>query len=103
MKISNSGGPNLGQVDSAKSKGADALLPNKGEQKVKGAGDSAQVFVSERAQMMNKAKEIASRSDDVNSEKVARLQKLIDSGKYNINAEAIADKMVDEHMMLPSE
>ena len=27
-----------------------------------------------------------------------RLQKMIDEGKYNIDAKAIADKMVDEHL-----
>ena len=62
---------------------------------------SAQVDVSERAQMMQKAKDLASRPDTVDEAKVARLQKLIDDGKYKIDADAIADRLVDEHLTIP--
>ncbi len=105
MKINNSIGPNLTQIDNAKSKGAtDSNVVGRGSRESGGVGESAQVHVSERAQMMNRANEIASNGiDSVDEAKVARLQKLIDEGKYNISAEAIADRLVDEHMMLPSE
>lgn len=62
---------------------------------------SAEVQLSPRAQSMAKAKEIAS-AETVDSEKVARLQKLIDAGEYKVDASAIADRMVDEHLLMPS-
>jgi negative regulator of flagellin synthesis FlgM len=56
--------------------------------------------LSPRAQDMKKIKEIATAAPDVDEAKVARLQKLIDEGKYKIDADAIADKMVDEQLMM---
>ena len=35
---------------------------------------------------------------DVNEEKVARLKAAIQNGSYKVDAEKIADKMVDEHI-----
>lgn len=63
--------------------------------------NSANVNVSERAQMMAKAKEIASQPMSVDEAKVARLQKLIDEGNYKVDADAIADRLVDEHLSIP--
>ena len=56
--------------------------------------------VSERAQLMQKAKDIASKSS-VDEAKVARLQKLIDEGKYKVDADAVADRLVNAHMDFP--
>ena len=66
-------------------------------------GSSARVNLSESVRDMAKIKELATpKADDVDMAKVERLQKLIDQGEYKIDAQAIADRMVDEHMMLPS-
>lgn len=108
MKIThNKVGQNLNTRDTA---GADKAAENS---KVKGAGDNnskaaatlmdsdmgaTRVDLSKRAQDMKKAKEIAMATPDVNEEKVARLQKLIDEGKYKVGAKDIADKMVDEEL-----
>lgn len=54
------------------------------------------VDISKRAQDIRKAKEIANAQPDVDEAKVARLQKLIDEGKYKVDASAIADKMISE-------
>ncbi|MGE0527352.1 MAG: flagellar biosynthesis anti-sigma factor FlgM [Bdellovibrionales bacterium] len=62
--------------------------------------DSAAVNVSERAQMMQKAKDIAS-ATTVDEAKVARLQKMIDEGRYSVDAKDIADRLVDEHLVIP--
>ena len=59
---------------------------------------SAQVKMSPDAQAMQKAKAVAS-ADSIDEAKVARLQKLIDEGKYKIDAAAVADRLVDEHLM----
>ncbi len=100
-KIGNTSGlttGNAGRAEGANSKkeiGAKSLFDKSTVQ------DSANVNVSERAQMMAKAKEIASGPMTVDEAKVARLQKMIDEGKYKVDAEAIADRLVDEHMTIP--
>jgi negative regulator of flagellin synthesis FlgM len=64
-------------------------------------GQSARVDVSARAQEVRKAKELATPSNGIDEAKVARLQKLIDKGEYKVDAEAIADRMIDEHSKMP--
>jgi negative regulator of flagellin synthesis FlgM len=59
---------------------------------------SAKIDLSPEAQAYQKAKALAS-NDDIDEAKVSRLQKLIDEGKYNINAEAVADRLVDEQIL----
>lgn len=51
---------------------------------------------------MKRAKEIATPSNDIDESKVARLQKMIDAGEYRVDAEAIADKLLDEHLKMPT-
>ena len=63
--------------------------------------DSASVNLSDRAQRFAQAKAIAGQPGEVDEAKVARLQKLIDEGKYSVDAQSIADRLVDEHMNLP--
>lgn len=64
-----------------------------------GNTDSAsKVDISSQAQTLRKAREIAMATPDVDEAKVARLQKLIDDGKYKTDAAAIADRMVDEQL-----
>lgn len=108
MKVTNNrvGGANPG-VDGAKSAKTDSLSALGKDKKISGVGgkaeakNSAKIDLSERAQMMQKAKEIAGRPDSVDEAKVARLQKLIDEGKYKVDADAIADRLVDEHLSIP--
>jgi negative regulator of flagellin synthesis FlgM len=63
--------------------------------------DATRLQLSPQARQINKAKEIASQ-DSVDEAKIAHLQKLIDSGEYKVDAEAVADKLVNEHLLLPS-
>jgi negative regulator of flagellin synthesis FlgM len=63
--------------------------------------DATKLNVSSQARQISKAKEIASQ-DSIDEAKVARLQKMIDGGEYKVDAEAIADKLVNEHLLLPS-
>jgi negative regulator of flagellin synthesis FlgM len=64
-------------------------------------GSSARVDVSERAQQMQKAKDVAMAADSIDEAKVARLQRLIDDGKYKVDSDAVADRLVDTHMAFP--
>jgi negative regulator of flagellin synthesis FlgM len=59
---------------------------------------SDKVQISSRAKEAAKAKAIAKQAPDVNEEKVARLKAQIQSGNYNVDPHAIADKLVDEHI-----
>ncbi len=107
MKVSNNGiGNTTAKVDSGKlgkteSAGAQGL---KGDLKAGGGANvsnSANVNLSERAQMMQKAKELASGPMTVDEAKVARLQKMIDEGNYKVDANSIADRLVEEHLTIP--
>ncbi len=107
MKVTNNKiGPNPAAVDTAKTGKADAskgaLNSDKAGAMAKNAAavGAGNVNVSERAQMMAKAKEIASKTT-VDEAKVARLQKMIDEGKYKVDAQAVADRLVDEHLNIP--
>lgn len=71
---------------------------NKGAEKAS-IDSSAKVNVSQKAQAFSKAKAIAS-DQSVDEAKVARLQKLIDDGNYSVDAEAIADRLVGEHLLI---
>lgn len=108
MKVSNSGPGNLAGAGAAsntaaasgakevsknsRSAAADALGAS--------VGNSAKVDLSARAQEMKRAKELATPSKGVDEAKVSRLQALIDSGQYKVDARAIADKLVDEQMKM---
>jgi flagellar biosynthesis anti-sigma factor FlgM len=107
MKVSNNkiGSPQP-NIDAAKTGKSDAAAGLSKDVKAGGTSakdsvkGSANVNVSERAQMMKQAKEIASRPDTVDEAKVARLQKMIDEGTYKTDASAIADRLVDEHLLI---
>lgn len=106
MKIThNKVGQNLNLTDSSKADKADGV-----RNKATGAtgkadvlsssslGESSRVELSPRAQEAKRIKELATAAPDVDEAKVAKFRKLIDDGKYNVDAKAIADKMVDEHL-----
>src|SRR5256885_2351533 len=91
MKVTNhkvGGAP--GKLDAGKagkSEGAKALgkdLKAGGLTSAKDLKEGSNVEVSDHAQMMAKAKGIAS-DQTVDEAKVARLQKMIDEGKYNVD------------------
>lgn len=106
MKIThNKVGQNLNLTDSSKADRAEGA-----KNKATGAadkadllsstslGESSRVELSPRAQEAKRIKELAMAAPDVDEAKVAKFRKLIDEGKYNVDAKAIADKMVDEHL-----
>jgi negative regulator of flagellin synthesis FlgM len=103
MKVSN---PNVKSptVTSSNTQAVDKKSDSKAGAKVSGdlaeAGlsESTKINVSDRAQAMQKAKQIAS-DDSVDEARIAKFQALIDSGKYKVDAEAIAERLVDEHLL----
>ena len=54
--------------------------------------------ISARARDLSKAKSAAAGAPDVREEKIAELKRRIAEGRYKVDATAVADKMVDEHL-----
>ncbi len=59
---------------------------------------SDKVSISSRAKDAALAKEVAKSSPDINEEKVARLKAAIQNGTYKVDSDAVADRLVDEHL-----
>lgn len=76
---------------------AQAKRTDKAEAKAAAAG-SAKAEISGKAKEMAQAKQAAADAPDVREEKIAALKARIAEGKYKVDAEAIADRMVDDHL-----
>jgi negative regulator of flagellin synthesis FlgM len=88
--------------DSAKASSAASALKSSdvGSAKSAEAGSQAvKLDLSSRAKDIQNIKDLASNSPDVDMEKVEKFKRLISEGKYKVDAKAVADRMVDEHMM----
>ncbi len=114
MKIThNKIGQNLNLTDSSKSEKSkqnsplDALQNNSkasDASKIKDLSESsdnnaAKMDFSSRAQDIRQAKELAMGAPDIDQAKVDKFRKLIDEGKYKVDARAVADRMVDDSLM----
>ena len=62
--------------------------------------NSTNTEISSKAKDMAKAKQIATDAPDVREAKIAELKERIQNKKYNVGADAIADKLVDDHIRL---
>lgn len=62
--------------------------------------DAAKMDLSARAQDLRQAKELAMATPDIDQAKVDKFRKLIDEGKYKVDAKAVADRMVEDSLML---
>lgn len=107
MKIThNKVGQNLNLVDSAKSDRAEGIKNKTSDAAAAKAdlvsssaqAEASRVELSPRAQEAKKIKELAVAAPDVDEAKVAKFRQLIDEGKYKVDARAIADRMVDDHL-----
>jgi len=56
--------------------------------------------ISGKAREFSKAKAIAAETPDVREEKIAELKKRIAAGKYKIDDNAVADRLVDDHIAM---
>lgn len=103
MKIThNKIGQSLNLTDTGK---ADNLSDQKGAGGAKSLLDTpaeligaSRVEVSPKAQEAKRIKELAMAAPDVDMEKVAKFRSLIDAGQYKVDAKAVADRMVDDHL-----
>jgi flagellar biosynthesis anti-sigma factor FlgM len=106
MKVTKNIPSPIQTAEAAKTSRADALIGSKRSKGTAGAPDaglgSARVDLSSRAQDMARAKELATPSDSIDEAKVARLQRMIDEGKYRVDSGAVADRLLDEHLKMDS-
>lgn len=108
MKIThNKVGQNLNLIDGVKQDKAGAVKDAKTSGGVQttssaleggSAGSASQVAVSDRAQEAKRIKDLAKAAPDVDAAKVEKFRALIDGGNYKVDAKAVADRMVDEHL-----
>lgn len=100
MKVSNNTPPSTQMVEQSKS----AERSQAGERaEAKATGDknidgNSMVRISDDAKLMQKATEMAHSAPDVRADRVAALRAQIDSGTYHIDAGAIADRLLTEHL-----
>lgn len=104
MKIThNKVGQNLNISDNKKAEKADAkgvdVKPNAlSIFDTPPGAEASKVAVSPRAMEAKKIKEMAMAAPDVDQAKVEKFRKLIEDGKYKVDAKAVADKMVDDEL-----
>lgn len=105
MKVTNNPTPNPytneAKVDKAKT--AEKAVKTDGFESVLGTSGTtsrpgADVEISDGAQLMRQASEIAKSSGGTRQEKIDALKKSIQSGTYQIDAKEIADRLVEEHL-----
>lgn len=109
MKIThNKVGQNINATDTQSEKASGAAKTG-GANKSSSASESAaanatnssaatKVELSPRVQDIKKIKELAKNAPDVDADKVAKFKQMIAEGKYKVDAKAVANKMVDEHL-----
>ncbi len=61
--------------------------------------DAVKMDFSSRAQDIRQAKELAMGAPDVDMAKVEKFRKLIDEGKYKVDAKSVADRMVEDSLL----
>lgn len=101
MKVTGTGPNTTGRVGGA---GGAAPTSEVGEKRKSnrtadvGSDSAEKVTISNRAKDAARAKSIAKDAPDVNEEKVARLKAAVQNGSYKVDSEAVASKLVDDHL-----
>ena len=95
MKITDQYDPTLRQV-----KGSEKTAKAK-TGRAKGGAEGAEgdkVQLSNRSKEFAKASAVVESSPEIRTEKVDSLKAKVDSGEYKIDADQVAQKMVEEHL-----
>ncbi|MGZ3689357.1 MAG: flagellar biosynthesis anti-sigma factor FlgM [Bdellovibrionota bacterium] len=105
MKVDHSRQSPVQNADTSAARGAKGAQENKHLDKAEGRShvhreSDAKPEISAKAHEFAAAKAAASAAPDVREDRVADLKRRIASGNYNVDADAIADRMVDEHLSM---
>jgi flagellar biosynthesis anti-sigma factor FlgM len=105
MRINPTNSSPIQSADTQSAKKTEKLKTNAYESRAESSSgaaksDSVNADISSKAKDMAKAKQVASESSDVREAKIAELREKIANKKYNVGADAIADRLVDDHMGL---
>jgi negative regulator of flagellin synthesis FlgM len=106
MRVSQTTSNQIQNAEATSSKGVDRASQAKNAKKADKSQastestDSANTSISSKAKDFAKAKAVASHAPDVREEKIAELKKRIAAGKYKIDDDAVADKLVDDHIKM---
>jgi negative regulator of flagellin synthesis FlgM len=66
----------------------------------KASHHGARTEISSKGKEFASAKAAASEAPDVREDKVADLKRRIAEGSYKVNTEAVADRMIDDHLKM---
>jgi negative regulator of flagellin synthesis FlgM len=108
MKVTNNTPPNPGLTSELSSD--TAVAKTKATDKLKGsvpstggassaAASGSNVEISDTARMLQKANDIVRQMPDIRADRISELRKKIGDGSYKIDSAAIADRLVDEHLL----
>ncbi len=105
MKVSNPPSTNPYQAENTieSVKGNPKLGKNQGYESVITKSESsshagANVEISDNAKLMRQASDIAKAATEIRKDKIAALKKNIQDGTYHVEANEIADRLVEEHL-----
>lgn len=97
MKVNSTGSQAVAETKAKEAPRKSGPVPPAKSHSVSESG-SAKTEISSRAREFSKAKAVAHAAPEVREERVAELRKRLAEGSYDVSPEAIADKLVDEHM-----
>jgi negative regulator of flagellin synthesis FlgM len=99
MKVSNQSPLQSQVIEKSKEAGTPPKVSSELSRSESTQGQSgAAVEISERAQLMKQAMDIARNSPDVRKDKIESLKKSIKEGTYQVESSKIADRLVDDHL-----
>jgi negative regulator of flagellin synthesis FlgM len=105
MKVTNNPTPNpyqtetsVEQARNSQRAGKAASVDSMISQAESHSSSGANVEISDGAKLMRQAADIAKASPESHPDKIRALKKSIQDGTYQVDARAIADRLVDEHL-----
>ncbi len=100
MKVTQNPLPNTTGLESTKAtdKAAAAKAADEARKAKAPVAGGAAVDISEQAHLMKQARDIVYASPDIRADRVSDLKRRIKDGSYKVDANAVADKLVDEHL-----
>jgi negative regulator of flagellin synthesis FlgM len=94
------GSPNGNVSGASKADRAREAAKAKSSGKAEGASvaEGASAEISSRGKEMAQAKAVAASAPDAREDRIAELKRRIAAGTYKVDAEKVADRMVDDHL-----